>query len=137
MQAVIRVGTEPTVYVKTGKSSQPRKVKTGLDNNKMIHILEGLDDGDVVLLNPPLKSAAVSSESHNNLQAPPAAEEMQEKISERLNNVETKKPETDKNAVPENDSSDTKERKRRSGNLTPEQREEMSVVDELGSQWRE
>ena len=124
MQAVIRVGTEPTVYVQTGKSSQPRKVKTGLDNNKMIHILEGLDDGDVVLLNPPLKSAAVDSENHNNLQAPPAAEEMKEKISERLNNVETKAPEPDKNAVAEDSDSGTKERKRNPGNLTPEQQEE-------------
>jgi hypothetical protein len=110
--------------VQTGKSSQPRKVKTGLDNNKMIHILEGLDEGDVVLLNPPLKSAAVGTEKHN-LRAPPAAEEMREKISERLNNVETKETETDKNAGPEDDTSGTKERRRRSGNLTPEQQEEM------------
>jgi len=102
MQAVIRVGTEPTVYIKTGKSSQPRKVKTGLDNNKMIHILEGLDDGDVVLLNPPLKSAAVDAQNHNNLPA----------------------TEPDKNAVAEDSDSGTRQRKRNSGNLTPEQREE-------------
>ncbi|MBN2456194.1 MAG: hypothetical protein JXB29_06640 [Sedimentisphaerales bacterium] len=118
MQAVIRVGKEPTVFVQAGDSSEPRKVKTGLDNNKMIHILDGLDEGDVVLLNPPLKSAALSSENHNNLNEPPSAEELQQKISERLNNIK----ETDK---PSDKPEDSKERKRRFENLYPEKREEM------------
>ena len=124
LQAVIRVGTEPTVYVQTGDSSEPRKVKTGLDNNKMIHILEGLDEGDVVLLNPPLKSAAVSSENHNNLRGRSSAEELQQKISERLNNITTR--ETDKKSDrPGDDTSGTKKRRRRFENLDPEKREEM------------
>ena len=61
IQAVIRVGSQPTVYIQTDKSFEPRNIKVGLDNNKMIHILEGLGEGDVVLLNPPLKSGAVHS----------------------------------------------------------------------------
>jgi len=124
LQAVIRVGTEPTVYVQAGDSSEPRKVKTGLDNNKMIHILDGLDEGDVVLLNPPLKSASVSSENHNNLRGQSSAEELQQKISENLNNIKTK--ETDKKSDrPGDDSVDTKELRRRFENLDPEKREEM------------
>ncbi|MCJ7536244.1 MAG: hypothetical protein MUO57_11990 [Anaerolineales bacterium] len=124
MQAVMRVGTEPTVYVQTGDSSEPRTVKTGLDNNKMIHILEGLDEGEVVLLNPPLKSAAVGSENHNDLQGQSSTEELQQKISERLNNITTE--ETDKESDrPGDGTSGTKERKRRSENLDPEKREEM------------
>jgi len=124
LQAVLRVGTEPTVYVQAGDSSEPRKVKTGLDNNKVIHILDGLDEGDVVLLNPPLKSAAVSFDNHNNLQEQSSAEELQQKISERLNNINTR--ETDKKSDRlGDDTSATEERKRKSGNLDPEKREEM------------
>ena len=124
LQAVMRVGTEPTVYVQTGDSSEPRKVKTGLDNNKMIHILEGLDEGDVVLLNPPLKSAAVGSENHNDLRGQSSAEELQQKISERLNNIKTR--ETDKESDrPGDGTSGTKKRRRRFENLDPEKREEM------------
>ncbi len=124
LQAVMRVGTEPTVYVQAGDSSEPRKVKTGFDNNKMIHILDGLDAGDIVLLNPPLRSAAVSSENHNNLRGQSWAEEQQQKISERLNNIKTK--ETDKKSDrPGDGTSGTKERKRRSENLDPEKREKM------------
>lgn len=124
LQAVLRVGTEPTVYVKAGDSSEPRKVKTGLDNNKVIHILDGLDEGDVVLLNPPLKSAAVNFENHSNLPGQSSSVEMQQKISERLNNINT--GETDKKSDRATDGTlGTKERKRRSGNLDPEKREEM------------
>jgi HlyD family secretion protein len=124
LQAVLRVGTEPTVYVQAGDSFEPRKVKTGLDNNKMIHILEGLDEEDVVLLSPPLKSAAISSENHNDLRGQSSAEQLQQKISERLNNIKT--DQTDKTSDrPGDGTSDTKERKRRSENLDPEKREEM------------
>ncbi len=124
LQAVIRVGTEPTVYVQAGDSSEPRKVKTGFDNNKMIHILDGLNEGDVVLLNPPLKSAAVSSENHNNLQGQSSAEELRQKISERLNNIKTR--ETDeKSDRPGDGTLGTKERKRQLENLDPEKLEEM------------
>ncbi len=124
LQAVMRVGSEPTVYVQTGDSSEPRKVKTGLDNNKMIHILAGLDAGDIVLLNPPLKSAAVSSENYNNPRGQSWAEELQQKISERLNNIKTRETNR-KSDRPEDGTSGTKERKRRSENLDPEKREEM------------
>jgi HlyD family secretion protein len=124
LQAVIRVGTEPTVYVKAGDLSMPRKVKTGLDNNKMIHIIDGLDEGDIVLLNPPLKSAAVSFDNHNNLQGRSSAEKLQQKISERLNNIKTN--ETDKKTDrPRDDNLDIKERRRRFENLDPEKREEI------------
>lgn len=61
LQAVIRIGTSPTVYVKNGNKFEARTVKTGLDNNKMIHIVEGLKENDIVLLKPPLKSAEVGN----------------------------------------------------------------------------
>jgi len=63
VQSVLRVNSEPTVYVVNGSSTEPRKVQTGLDNNRMIRILEGLKEGDKVLLTPPLKEAETRSAS--------------------------------------------------------------------------
>jgi hypothetical protein len=54
VQAVIRVGGEPTVYVLKEKAFEPRTVEIGLDNNRMVRIVGGLNEGEVVLLTPPL-----------------------------------------------------------------------------------
>jgi len=59
VQAVLRVAGEPTVYVVKGKNFEPRRVEIGLDNNRMVRIMGGLREGEVVLLTPPLKSAAL------------------------------------------------------------------------------
>lgn len=59
VQAVLKVAGKPTVYVKNDSIFEPRTVETGLDNNRMIHIKNGLDEGDVVWLTPPLKTAGV------------------------------------------------------------------------------
>ncbi len=47
----------PTVYVRSGSGFVPRKVETGMDNNRLIHVKQGLAPGDVVLLTPPLRVA--------------------------------------------------------------------------------
>lgn len=98
IQAVTRIGHEPAVYVQVGNSFEPRIVKTGLDNNKMIHVIEGLEAGEVVLLSPPLKSGSVNSEDNNNMGTSSSADKIQSKISERLDNLKTKAvvAETDK-----------------------------------------
>lgn len=59
VQAVLRVGGEPTVYVANGDKLQPRKVKIGLDNDRMVRIISGLELGEIVSLTPPLEAAAV------------------------------------------------------------------------------
>lgn len=59
VQAVLRVGGEPTVYVLGDEGFEPRRVEVGLDNNRMIRIARGLQAGEIVLLTPPLASAAV------------------------------------------------------------------------------
>ncbi len=82
IQAVIRVGHQPTVYVVDGRSVQPRPVEIGLDNNRMVHILSGLEQGDAVLLTPPLGEATVAESTtdatepwmEDNAAVPPAAE---------------------------------------------------------------
>jgi hypothetical protein len=63
VQAVVRTGSQPTVYVKSGQAFEPRAVKIGLDNKRMVHVLEGLAAGDLVLLTPPLSAGAVQHES--------------------------------------------------------------------------
>lgn len=59
MQAVTRVGGEATVYLLEGKEIVPRNVEIGLDNNRMIRIVSGLEEGEAVVLDPPLKSSSV------------------------------------------------------------------------------
>jgi len=59
VQAVLRVGGKSTVYVVGSKTLEPRGVEIGLDNNRMVRIISGLSEGEVVSLAPPLKSAAV------------------------------------------------------------------------------
>ena len=56
LQSVTKVGKESTVFVKTRNSVRPVTVSTGMDNNRMIHIVSGLNDGDEVLLAPPLEA---------------------------------------------------------------------------------
>src|SRR5690606_26256815 len=54
VQSVIRVAGVPTVYLAKGNKITPREVKLGLDNNRMVHIIDGLEAGEEVLLTPPL-----------------------------------------------------------------------------------
>lgn len=58
VQAVTRVAGDTMVYLYKGDSVVPRKVEIGLDNNRMIRIVSGLKEGEVVLLNPPLKPSS-------------------------------------------------------------------------------
>lgn len=55
IQVVTRVENETIVYVTKGESTTLRKVEIGLDNNRMVRIISGLKEGEVVLLDPPLK----------------------------------------------------------------------------------
>lgn len=57
VQAVLQVQGIPTVYVKAGNEFVPQQVEIGLDNNRLIHVKDGLVSGDIVLLTPPLKDA--------------------------------------------------------------------------------
>ncbi len=59
VQAVLKVAGRATVYVKKGSEFLPRTVVTGQDNNRMIHLLKGVEPGEEVLLTPPLKAAGV------------------------------------------------------------------------------
>lgn len=59
VQAVITVGEQPTVYVLRRGKTKPRDVEIGMDNNRMVHIISGLEKGEKVLMAPPLAEAEV------------------------------------------------------------------------------
>jgi len=59
IQAVLRVGGRPTVYIVEENNLEPRTVEIGLDNNRMVRVISGLEPGEVVSLTPPLAAAAV------------------------------------------------------------------------------
>jgi len=54
VQSVVRGASGPLVYLRQGGETQARAVQTGLDNGRMVQILEGLEAGQEVLLAPPL-----------------------------------------------------------------------------------
>jgi HlyD family secretion protein len=62
IQSVLMVGREPTAYVLRDGSVRSRQVEIGLDNNRMVRILSGLDPGEEVLLAPPLEPRATEGE---------------------------------------------------------------------------
>lgn len=54
VQAVIKANGQSLVFVQNNTNVEARPVTIGLDNNRMIHIKEGLKEGELVLLKPPL-----------------------------------------------------------------------------------
>jgi len=59
VQAVLRVAGQPTVYVVKDGAYTERAVEIGLDDNKMIRIVSGLEEGEVVLMTPPLRAGTI------------------------------------------------------------------------------
>ena len=59
IQAVMQVGGQPTVYVLDNNRLEPRIVDVGLDNNRMVRIISGLEPDVLVSLSPPLSQASV------------------------------------------------------------------------------
>lgn len=90
LQAVLRVKGEPTVFVVNGDSIEPRTVELGLDNNRMIRIVSGLEQGQIVLLTPPLELAGIDPRDKAYHASEPSDQEngtMQERIRNRLDQV--------------------------------------------------
>lgn len=57
IQCVLHVDEKPTAFVKTPGGFEKRVVETGMDNSVMIHVLSGLQNGEEVMLAPPLEAA--------------------------------------------------------------------------------
>ncbi len=134
VQSVLQIDGQPTVYVVNGPAIERRAVKVGLDNNRMIHILEGLQGGEKVLLNPPLKEA----ETPAGVSQPGG--QVSEEIRQRLDNVVRPEAGEVRTSPDSSENGGTRRRSRPDGseaspspesmrrrleNLTPEQREQM------------
>ena len=59
VQAVQRVNNRPTVWLKTSDGFKPATVEVGMDNKRMVHILDGLKVGEVISLTPPLEASSL------------------------------------------------------------------------------
>ncbi len=70
VHTVLQVSGQQTVYLR-GDDGQPlaRSVKIGLDNNRMVRIIEGLTEGEKVLLAPPLPPSTLEDDMHNAIPA--------------------------------------------------------------------
>jgi HlyD family secretion protein len=86
VQAVLRIAGQPTVYVVNEDGSHTeRKVEIGLDDNKMVRIISGLEEGEVVLLTPPLKAATIESGSKiSGVELPDSTDTLQERVNQKL-----------------------------------------------------
>jgi HlyD family secretion protein len=84
VQAVVRIDGKPTVYVVNSDGTiEERKVEIGLDNNSMVRIVSGLNEGETVWLTPPLKTATVGqSQVPSDVNSP--ADTVDEKVGQRL-----------------------------------------------------
>ncbi|MHC4561953.1 MAG: efflux RND transporter periplasmic adaptor subunit [Planctomycetota bacterium] len=66
VQSVIRVGEQTVVYVKRPDGvKEMREITAGLDNNQMVHIIDGLAEGEEVLLAPPLAESTAPMDNGN------------------------------------------------------------------------
>ena len=116
VQAVLRVGGEPTVYVWNGRSFEPRRVEVGLDNNRMVRVIGGLEVGEKVLLTPPLASAVVKEPADKTLGEPSVAEEGRSRRSRPVEGDSGERPDM---------KSIEQERSKERMKLTPEQMQKM------------
>jgi len=72
VQAVLRVAGQPTVYVEEEGKVLPRPVTIGLDNNRMVRIIDGLAPGETVLLAPPLAAGRTAEAAGGEASVPAA-----------------------------------------------------------------
>jgi HlyD family secretion protein len=70
LQTVQQVKGEPTVFVQGPDGIEERQIKIGLDNDRSVHVLEGLAEGDQVLLAPPMEPSAVEEGMGDTFQFP-------------------------------------------------------------------
>lgn len=54
VQSVVQEAGRPVVYVQRRGAAVPVPVELGLDNNQFVHVVSGLEEGQEVLLAPPL-----------------------------------------------------------------------------------
>jgi HlyD family secretion protein len=155
VEAVLRVGGKPTVYVVSDGVVEEREVEIGLDNNNTIRISKGLGAGELVLLRPPLQAAALEPGSKF-FGGADANEVMMQRIREKLKaadefaaaerlrslqppqeepnrpaeRTESEPPQVGGPGFPSLTPEQAQQMRRRLESMTPEQRQEMQKMRE-------
>jgi HlyD family secretion protein len=119
VQCVLRVAGRPTVFVWGSAGFEARPIKIGLDNNRMVHVLEGLAEGEQVLLSPPLESGSAAPAPEPPEIEPPAETPAQEEARPE------KKPAASSGSLEDWQGLSAEERRKRFEQLTPEQRQKL------------
>lgn len=124
VQSVVRHGNTPTVYVREGDRALPRAVKLGLDNNRMVHIVDGLSAGEQVMMAPPLTGGPAVDEPEAE---PTPREDKAEATEEKAQTPEATSTETAEAGERGGEMTEEQraERRKRFENMSPEQREKM------------
>jgi len=135
VQSILRVGTKHVVYVTKGGAIEERNVEIGLDNNRMARIISGLNEEELVLLTPPLKSASIEPGSQVVGTGSPdsidTSDTLKQQINQRLGIANGTQPETHRQdrqdqEVSSQDASPESERMRqRFENMSDEERQKM------------
>ena len=132
VQSIGRVGGQTVAYVQAANGFEPRAVQVGLDNNRMIRIIEGLREGESVLLAPPMApSAVVESEEQQARQVALQSMTMPAGTGQKAPAAATEtQPASQPASQPAFDRSKLRqmspeERRKYMESLTPQQREEL------------
>jgi HlyD family secretion protein len=88
IHTVVQVKGRPTVYVlKADGTQEERPVEIGLDNNRMVRVISGLEEGESVVLAPPVKTIAEDAVSQPG-DANSPTDRMMQRIIEKLHAAE-------------------------------------------------
>ena len=132
VQAVVRIATDTVVYMADGST---RTVEIGMDNNRMIRIIDGLAEGEEVLLNPPLSNSGSLDEeeyvSPTTKLAPMKETPEGATESDGEGKPEAESRERRPSGIGEEGDANPQDMRKRFENATPEQR------DEMRKQWEE
>ncbi len=71
LQCVLRVKGQTSVFMLEGGEPVAHPVKLGYDNGRLVHVVEGLAQGDQIMLTPPLSAAEVQHDEKPADAAPP------------------------------------------------------------------
>ena len=122
IQTVQQVNGTATVFVRTDDGVAQRAVKLGLDNNRVVHVLEGLAEGEKVLLAPPLIAPSVEQQQQASAagmgKATPRAAQKPRPTTSQPTSQAQSQPAGRRKAAPAIDF-------RRMRNMTPEQQRKM------------
>jgi HlyD family secretion protein len=134
VQAVLRVGGRHTIFVVKNGTTEERRVEAGLDDNRMIHIINGLEEGEVVLMTPPLKAATMEVGSRTGtvglIDTNNVSDSFRERVNQKLEQANDTEKERPQQGSPGSEgtrapSPEDRERMRqRFENMTPEQRQQ-------------